>query len=88
VGGGPDRRVDHQQQLHQRVVGVMPCRVAAGRLDDEDVGAADRLLVAAVDLAVGERLERDAAEVDAELVRDPAGQLGVRAAREQHQRLS
>ena len=89
VGGGADRRVDHQQQLHQRVVGrhAEP-RVAAGRLDDEDVGAADRLLVAAVDLAVGERLERHAAEVDPQLAADPGRQLGVRAAREQHQPLA
>ena len=59
VRRGADRRVDHHQQLHQRVVGGDPgARVAARRLDDEDVGAADRLLVAAVDLAVGERLER------------------------------
>ena len=50
------------EQLHQRVVRVDPGRrVAARRLDEEDVGAADRLLVAAVDLAVRERLERDRA---------------------------
>ena len=61
--------------------------VGARRLDDEDVGAADRLVVAAVDLAVGERLQRDRAEVDAELVGDPRRQLGVGAPREEHQPL-
>ena len=73
VRRGADRRVDHAQQLHQRVVGGDPgVRVAAGRLDDEHVGAADRLLVAAVDLAVGERLQRHGPELDAELVGDLA----------------
>ena len=88
VGGGADRRVDHQQQLHQRVVGGdARARVAARRLDDEDVRAAHRLVVAAVDLAVGEGLERDGAEVDAELARDPVRQLGVRAAGDDHEPL-
>ena len=88
VGGGADRRVDHEHQLHQRVVGGdAGLRVAAGGLDDEDVRAADGLLVAAVDLAVGERLQRDAAELDAELVGDVPGERGVRAAAEEHQPL-
>ena len=46
------RRVDHDQQLHE----VLVDRVAAG-LDDEHVRAANRLLVAAVRLAVRERLQ-------------------------------
>ena len=37
--------------------GSSPGHVGRGRLDDEGVGAADRLLVAAVDLAVGEGLQ-------------------------------
>ena len=41
------RRLDHQQQLHQ----VLVDGLAAG-LHEEDVGAADRLVVAAVRLAV------------------------------------
>ena len=64
---GELRRVDHDQQLHQVV--VRPASLPG--LDDEDVGAADRLLVAAVDLAVGERLQLDLAELDAELLGDP-----------------
>ena len=47
------RRLDHQQQLHQVLVDGR----AAG-LHEEDVGAADRLVVAAVRLVVRERLER------------------------------
>ena len=89
VGRRADRRVDHHHQLHQRVVrDDARLRVAAHGLDDEHVGAADGLLVAAVDLAVGERLERHAAEVDAQLARDPGGQRGVGAAREQHEPLA
>src|SRR5665811_1870707 len=58
-GDDPVRRgalggVDHRQQLDQGVVrGHLALLVGAGRLHDEDIGAADRLLVAAVDLAVG-----------------------------------
>jgi hypothetical protein len=44
------------------------------RLYDEDVGAADRLLVATVGLAVGERLQLHVAELDVELIRDLLGQ--------------
>ena len=60
------RRLDHQQQLHQ----VLVDRLAA-RLHDEQVGAADRLVVAAVGLAVPERVQLDLAELDAELLGDP-----------------
>ena len=89
VGGGADRRVDHDQQLHQSVVGVDPgVGIPAGRLDDEDVGAADGLLVAAVDLAVGEGLERHPAEPQPELLCDLAGQLRVRPSGEEHQLLA
>jgi hypothetical protein len=81
VRGGPDRRVDHEQQLHQRVVGVDPGDgVAARRLDDEDVGPADGLLVAAVDLAVVEGLERHPPEVHVELAGDAGREGGIRAA--------
>ena len=88
VGGGADRRVDHQQQLHQRVVGRDPgLRVAAGGLDDEEVGAADRLLEAAVDLAVREGPGGDAAERDAELLGDAVRERRVGAPRDHHQAL-
>ena len=67
VRRGALRGVDHHQQLHQRVVRRHPVRgVGGGGLDEEDVGAADRLLVAAVDLAVGEGAQVDLAEVDVE----------------------
>ena len=83
VGRGADGGVDHHHQLHQRVVGGHPgCLVAAGRLHEEDVGAADRLLEPAVDLAVGEGLERHRAEIDAEPVGDLRRQLGMGAAGE------
>src|SRR5205085_2396872 len=48
----------------------------------------DRLVVAAVDLAVGERLERHAAEPDPELGGDLGGQIRVRPTREEHQPLA
>ena len=81
-------RVDHHQQLHQRVVRSHSGGLVGGRgLDEEDVGAADRLLVAAVDLAVGERAQVDCAEVDVELAGDLRGQRAGSAAAEHHQPL-
>mgnify|MGYP003347894646 CR=1 FL=1 len=86
LGRGPVGGVDHDHLLHQRVVERARVAVAV-RLDDEQVPATDRLLEAAVDLAVGERLERDLAELDAEVLADPLGELRVRAAGEPHQPL-
>ena len=48
----------------------------AARLDEEHVGAADRLAVTAVRLVVRERVELDLAEVDAEPLGDPLRELG------------
>jgi hypothetical protein len=80
--------VDHRQQLQQGVVGRHPVRiVGGGRLHQEDVGAPDRLAVAAVDLAVGEGAQVDGAEVDVELSCDPRRQLHRAAAAEDHQAL-
>ena len=76
------RRLDHLQELHQ----VLVDRAASG-LDEEDVGAADRLVVADVGLAVGELARRDGAELDAEVLGDRRGELRMRAAREHHQPL-
>ena len=76
------RRLDHQQQLHQ----VLVDRAAAG-LHEEEVGAADRLVVAAVRLAVAEGVQLDLAELDAELLGDPMRERRVRAAGEDHQPL-
>src|SRR5205807_9499035 len=56
-------------------------------LDEEDVGASDRLAVAAVGLAVRKRADLDLTELHAELPGDPRRQLGMRAAREHHEPL-
>ena len=69
-------------QLHQ-----VPVDRLAARLDEEHVGAADRLEVAAVRLAVRERLELDVAELDAELLGDLPREIGMRAAGEDHEPL-
>ena len=53
LGRGPLGGVDHDQLLHDRVVHRHRLGAAVA-LDDEDVGAADRLAEAAVQLAVGE----------------------------------
>ena len=83
-----DGRVDHDHELHQRVVRGEPLGlVRAGGLDDEEVGAADRVLVLAVDLAVGERLEARVGQVDAELLRDLAAELHAGPAGGDHQPL-
>jgi hypothetical protein len=57
------------------------------RLDEKDVGAADRLHVARIRLAVLERLELDVAELEPEMLRDRACEIGVRAAAEDHEPL-
>ncbi len=80
--GGELRRLHHEEQLHD----VLVDGLATG-LDDEDVGAADRLVVAAVGLAVCEVAQLDLAELDAELLGDPPREIGVRAAGEHHQPL-
>ena len=49
-----------------------------GGLDQEDVGAANRLGVAAVEIAVRERLELDPAELRAQRGRDRLCELRVR----------
>ena len=74
--------LDHEQQLHDVAVDGL----GAG-LDDEGVGASDRLDVAAIRLAVRERLQLDLAELDPELFRHLERQFLVRAAGEEHQPL-
>jgi len=76
------RRLDHQHELHQVLV--------HGRgtgLDDEDVGAPDRLQVAAVRLVVRERTELDIAELDAQFLGHRVRELRMRAAGKDHQPL-
>jgi len=63
--------VHHEEELPQRIVGGEALALrAAHRLHDEEVRAADRLRVAAVDLAVGERLQTRVGQFDLELLSD------------------
>ena len=89
VRGGADGGVDHHQQFHQRIVGGDAGRgVAARGLHDEHIRATNRLVVAAVDLPVGEGLHGDGAQIDAQLAGDVVGQLRIGAAGEEHQPLA
>src|SRR5450759_1596796 len=58
---------------------------ARRRLHEEHVGAADALLVAGVDLAVGERLDEHPPQPDAELAGDALAEGGVAAPGEDHE---
>ena len=82
LGRGELRGLDHEEQLHDVLVDGL-----ASGLHDEDVGAADRLVVADVRLAVRERADLGLAELDAELLRDALGEVGVRPPGEDHQAL-
>ncbi len=73
LGRRPLGGVDHDELLHDRV--VHGPRVG---LDDEDVTTAQRALVAAVDLAVGELAQIGPAELDTEMLGDLLGQRRVR----------
>ncbi len=75
-------RVDHDELFHQAVVDRF-----AVRLEHEHVRAPDALAVAAVDLAVRERRQRDVAERDLQRGGDLRRQLLVPAARHQDQPL-
>ena len=70
-------RVDHDEQLHQMLIDRR-----AGRLDDEDVGAADVLVDLERDLGVGEAAQPGLPERHAEELGDLPGQARVRAAGE------
>ena len=76
-GGGATERVDHDQQLHDAVVGGR-----AGRLDHVDVAAADVLVDLHERLAVGETVDGGGAERDAEMLADFLGQRRVGVAGE------
>ena len=58
ASGGALGGIGGDEELHQHVVDVRTCN----GLDQEHVGAADGLIVAGVDLAVGELLQREAGE--------------------------
>ncbi|MNR00829.1 hypothetical protein D3C85_1166170 [compost metagenome] len=74
----PHQGVRHDQQLHQVVVGRI-----GGRLDDEDVLAADVLLDDRKDLVVGESFHLGLGQRHVEVIGDGLGQGPVRIAREQ-----
>ena len=82
AGGGALHGVHHDQLLHEVV--VQRRRV---RLDDEHVLAAHRLARAHVDLAVGEVVGAHGEQLGAQLLGDLLRELGVGAARGQHQSL-
>ena len=73
TGGGAVRGVGHDEGLHHEVVDVL----ADDGLDEEHVAAADRLVKASVDLAVGELLEHEAVDLDSQDLRHVRGELGV-----------
>ncbi len=77
LGAGPHAAIDHDQQFHQVVVDRR-----AGRLDDENVAAADVLVDLAGDLAVGKVADLGLSHGDAQIVTDFLGELGVRTAGE------
>ena len=66
------RRLDHQEELHQVAIDRL-----GARLDDEDVGAADRFRVAHVRLVVRERSQLDVAELHSQLFRHALRELRV-----------
>ena len=74
--------VDHDELLDEAVVDRL-----AVRLEHEDVGAADALVVAAVHLAVGEARQRDRRERRLEVSGDLFRELRVPAPGEQQQPL-
>ena len=72
------KRVDHDQKLHQIVVGRI-----AGRLDDEDVLAADILVDLDENLLVGEPADTGLGQRQLEIIGDRAGQRRVAVPGEQ-----
>ncbi|MCY1376113.1 hypothetical protein D9M69_635820 [compost metagenome] len=83
-GGDPGRRgtaegVGHHHQFHQVVVGRR-----TGRLDDEDILAANVLVDFRTDFAVGELADGSVTEGDVQLTNDAPRQIGVGVPREDH----
>src|SRR5690554_973659 len=78
-GGGTAEGVGHHHQFHQVVVGGR-----TGRLDQEDVLAADIFIDFNADLAVGELADGNVAEGDVQLLDDATRQVGVGIPREDH----
>ena len=80
LGRRPLGGVEHEQLLHDPLVDRL-----AVALEDEDVGAADALAEAAVELSVGERREHDLAQRDLEVLGDLLAELLVAPPREEHE---
>ena len=83
VGAGALGGVDHDEQLHERVVDVEAGGRSAHRLHDEHVGTADAFQVAGVNLAVRELLQLHIAQRNAQLTSNLVSKLGVGGTREQ-----
>ncbi len=77
LGRGAPQRVDADQQLHQIVV-----RRRTGRLDNEDVLAADVLVDLDEDLLVGEAADAGLGQRQVEIGGDRRRKLGVRVPRQ------
>ena len=82
AGGGALGGIGGNEQLHEHVV-----HAAGHGLDEEHVGAADGRVVAGVDLAVRELLERDGREFHPQLGGDFLRERTVRGTREHTQAL-
>ena len=76
-GGSATQGVDHDQQLHDAIIGRR-----AGGLDDVDIAAADVLVDLHERLAVGETVDRSGAERNAEMFADFLGQRRIGVAGE------
>ena len=77
-GGGALECVDHDKKLHQVLVDGI-----AGGLDDEDVDAADVLEQLEVDFAIGEALQLDLTDRNADVAADLFGQGPIGRAAEE-----
>jgi hypothetical protein len=82
LSGGPPAGVDHDEELHEVLVGRR-----AGGLHQEHVAASHALLQLHVDLAVGEPLDLDLAELHPQVARHLLRQRRVGAAGEDAQQV-
>ena len=77
IGAGAPRRIHHDEQLHQVLIGRR-----AGRLDNENIAAANVLVDLDVSFAVGKRADRGLAKRSADKIADPLRELAVGGAGE------
>ena len=66
-------RINHDEHFHERIIDVL----ASDRLNDEDIGAAHRIEVTSVDLAIGKLLELHVAKRGTQLGCNLIGQTRV-----------